>query len=410
MKTIITILTALILFSCQNKENKTTNDEHNHSEAIHSEENNNENTSNNDEHNEHSEDKGIHLSKQQFDAMNIQLGDLSKMKINDYIKATGTLGLPPDAYSNVSAKAEGTIKNIKKFVEGNFIKKNTLIAYVENISFIKLQQKYLETNAELQYLSQEVDRQQNLINNNAGVDKNLQKIQSEYNLKNASLKGLEKQLQFLGINTNSLTTENIQSKIPIYSPISGYITSIKMHNGLYIKPEMKLMEIVQDKHIHLELDVFEKDIAKIKEEQRISYTIPALGNKVYDGEVHIIGKEFNKENKTVRIHGHLLNEKPLFIKDLFVDAKIWLNNETVSALPEQAIITEGTMSYIFITEEKQNKDEIEFEKIQVNTGATNKGYTSVKLTEKIPKDHKIVVKGAYFVYAQSKSGELEHEH
>ena len=183
-----------------------------------------------------------------------------------------------------------------------------------------------------------------------------------------------------------------------------------MHNGKYISPETQLMEIVQDDHLHLELDVFEKDIAAIKEGQKISYSIPALGNNIYDGDVHIIGKEFNKQNKTVRIHGHLLNKKPRFIKDLFVDAKIWLNNETVSALPENAIITEGALSYIYVTKEKQSKKEVEFDKILINVGATNNGFTAIKLTEKIPKNHKVVIEGSYFVYAQSKSGEMKHEH
>jgi len=436
MKFTLTITLIILLFSCMENGKHENHDGHMHEDkhSLHSDHEPHDEEKHDDhkghDHekvNKHSEQKfqkesehlegtheehleGIHLSKQQFDAMDIRLGDISKMKINDYIKASGTLGLPPNAFSTVSAKAEGTIKNTKTYLEGSFIKKGSIVAYIENTSFIKLQQEYLETLAEINYLSQEVNRQQTLVNNNAGVGKTLQKIQSEYNIKNATLKGLEKQLQYLGIDAFMLSTENITSRIPIVSPISGYVTFINMHNGKYIYPETELMQIVQDNHLHLELDVFEKDIAVIKRDQKISYTIPALGNKIFEGEIHEIGKEFNTKNKTIRIHGHLLNDKPKFIKDLFVDAKIWLNNETVSALPENSIITEGELSYIFITKEKQDKKEVEFEKILVNVGASNKGYISIKLTEDIPKDYKIVIEGSYFIYAQSKSGEMKHEH
>ena len=170
------------------------------------------------------------------------------------------------------------------------------------------------------------------------------------------------------------------------------------------------MEIVDEKHLHLELDIFEKDIANIKEEQKISYTVPALGNTAYDGEVHVIGKEFNTQNKTVRIHGHLEKKRPKFIKDLFVEAKIWLNDQTVQALPEKAIIKDGASSYIYVANDQVESEELKFEQIMVLPGTTDEGFTSVKLIDKIPDGMKIVTKGAYYVYAQSKAGELAHEH
>ncbi len=179
---------------------------------------------------------------------------------------------------------------------------------------------------------------------------------------------------------------------------------------MYVTPEMELMEIVDEKHLHLELDIFEKDIANIKEEQPISYTVPALGNNIYEGEVHIIGKEFNTDNKTVRIHGHLENDRPKFIKDLFVEAKIWLNDQTVQALPEKAIIKDGASSYIYVANDQTDEDEIKFEAIRVVQGTTDNGFTSVKLIDAIPDEMKIVTGGAYYVFAQSKAGELEHEH
>ncbi len=179
---------------------------------------------------------------------------------------------------------------------------------------------------------------------------------------------------------------------------------------MYVTPEMELMEIVSENHLHLELDIFEKDIAEIKEEQRISYTVPALGNKVFGGDVHIIGKEFDRQNKTVRIHGHLDEDRPTFIKDLFVEAKIWLNDQTVQALPDEAIIKDGASSYIYVANDEIAGEEVAFEKVMVIPGTMDKGYTSVKLVNLIPEGMKIVTEGAFFVYAQSKAGELKHEH
>lgn len=359
---------------------------------------------------EEHEEGEIHLTQEQIETMNIQFGDFSQIKINDYVGATGTLGLPPNALTSVSAKAGGFIKNSNKYVEGSYVKKGVIMAYLESSAFIQYQREYLEVTAVLTFAQQELDRQKKLVKANAGVEKNVQRLRSEVDMKTATLKGLAKQMAYLGINVAALTPDNIVQRVPIYAPMAGYITSIKMHNGMYVTPEMELMEIVDEKHLHLELDIFEKDIANIKEEQPISYTVPALGNNIYEGEVHIIGKEFNTDNKTVRIHGHLENDRPKFIKDLFVEAKIWLNDQTVKALPEKAIIKDGASSYIYVANDQASEDEIKFEAIRVVQGTTDNGFTSVKLIDAIPDEMKIVTGGAYYVFAQSKAGELEHEH
>lgn len=413
---IFSVTLLFTFFACRH--NHADGDSHDHKTTQH-----NENNGQNHRElpNAHSEDDGhryeeeheegeIHLTKKQIETMNIKFGGFSNVKISDFVKATGTLDLPPNAYSSVSAKADGFIKGSKKYVEGSFIKQGVIIGYLENPEFIQQQQTYLEVQSELTFLNQELARQQKLVTANAGVEKKLQQLQSEVNSKTATLKGISKQLAYLGIETSRLTPDNITERITIISPMSGYITSVQMHNGMYVTPQMELMEIVDENHLHLELDVFEKDIADIKEGQPISYTVPAMGNKVFRAEVYIIGKEFNTENKTVRIHGHLEKERPKFIKELFVEAKIWLNDQTVQALPEKAVIKDGDFSYIYITDNLPDNNELKFEAIKVVAGKTDNGFTAIKTIDEIPPSMQIVTDGAYYVFAQSKAGELSHEH
>jgi len=386
--TIITILFVVVLSSCGHKH--TEGDGHNHGseETTHSVD---------DGHNhggEEHQEEGLHLSKAQAETIGLEFGSLSSIKVNDYVKATGSLGLPPNAYSSVSAKTNGIIRGTKKFVEGNYIKKGAVIAYLENADLIVTQQDYLEAQAQLHLKRLEVERQNTLVESNAGVTKNLQNAQAEVSVLEAKTQGLAKQLSFLGISTSNLSPSNIQQQIAIVAPMSGYISKINFHNGMYAQSSVSLMDIISSEHLHLELDVFEKDIANIKKGQKISYTVPALGQTIYYGTVDVIGKEFNSNSKTIRIHGHLDGTKPTFLKDLFINAKIYLNDVESSALPENAIINDGGNSFIYVANEKANDDEIEFEKIAVIAGATDNGFTAVKLIDTIPDGMQIVTIGA----------------
>lgn len=363
-----------------------------------------------EEHDHAHNPNGVQLSARQMKTVDLQFGDFTKIKVSDFVKATGTIGLPPIGVSSLSAKAAGIISGNKKFIEGSFIKKGEVIAYIENTDFIIKQQEYLESKALLRYKDLELKRQQELVKQKAGVAKNLQNAETEFAILEAKTMGLQKQLSYIGISTKNLTPKSIRSKIPLTAPMSGFITTISLHNGLFVQPEVPLMEIVSDEHLHLELDVFEKDISKIKIGQKISYYVPALGKTKYEGFVSIVGKEFNRENKTVRIHGHLSGNKPMFLKDLFINSKIWLNDEETLALPEEAIILDEGSYYIYIAKNNPEADKTEFTKVMVVPGATANGFTTVKIFQELPEGMEIVVKGAYFVYAQSKVGILEHDH
>lgn len=403
---VITLILLLgLLTSCTHQHSE--GDGHNHVtvESTHS---------HNDDHNqgeaEEGHQEGLFLSKDQAETIGLEFGDLSSIKVNDFVKATGTLGLPPNAHSSVSAKINGIINSTKKFVEGNYIKKGVVIATLENPDFIIIQQEYLEAQAQLDLKRSELERQKTLVQSNAGVTKNLQNAQAEVAVLEAKTQGLAKQLSFLGIATSSVSPNSIQQQIAIVAPASGYISNINFHNGMYAQSSVALMDIISPEHMHLELDVFEKDVANVKEGQKISYTLPALGQTIYYGTVEVIGKEFNSVSKTIRVHGHPEGTKPTFLKDLFINAKIYINDVESEALPERAIIKDGADSYIYAANPQVNDQGLEFEKIAVVTETTDNGFTAVRLIDSIPLGMQIVTKGAYYVYAQSKAGELEHEH
>jgi cobalt-zinc-cadmium efflux system membrane fusion protein len=359
---------------------------------------------------EHHHEEGLHLTPTQIATMGIGFGDFTEMKVNDYLSATGVLGLPPNALIAVSAPAAGFIHNVRDYVEGDYVKRGAVLGYLENPAFIAQQQRYLETAAELSYLQQELARQEALLAADAGILKAVQRLRSEVAAKTATLAGTKQQLQYIGIDVSELTPDNIRDRVNIYAPRGGYITTINLHDGRYVEPSTELMELIDKEHLHLELEVFERDIAKVEVGQRVSYRIPALGNQRFEAEVHVIGKDFNEENKTVLVHAHLKGEQPPFVRGRFAEARIWLDDETVQALPEEAIRREGEGSYIFVAPQVEEGNEVAFERIRVRAGTTEDGFTAVELIDPLPTGARIVTEGAYYVYAQSQASELEHSH
>ncbi|MFN6945891.1 MAG: hypothetical protein ACK4ND_13160 [Cytophagaceae bacterium] len=113
---------------------------------------------------------------------------------------------------------------------------------------------------------------------------------------------------------------------------------------------------------------------------------------------------------------------------MYVEGRIQVDkSEKVPVLPEEAIVTQGNLSFIFIKvdssiggheengeeeahEDTESVDHLTFKRIQVSTGVADMGFIEVKPLEKIPHDTAIVVKGAYYLHAQMNKGEEGEGH
>ena len=106
---VISLSVVLLFFACGH--NHEEGDGHNHDHGNETEQHSEEDVHGSKAHSEgdghghgeEHEEREIHLTKEQIETMSIKFGDFSNVKINDFIKATGTLDLPPNAYSSVSA-------------------------------------------------------------------------------------------------------------------------------------------------------------------------------------------------------------------------------------------------------------------------------------------------------------------
>lgn len=352
----------------------------------------------------------VHLTNQQIEAIGLQTGSFQEIKTGGFVKVNGVLDLPPDEYAAVTAPAPGYVKTTNgEFLIGSHVRRGTVLATLEHPDYIQMQQDYLEALARLEFQKLEVERQRTLNEAEAGALKKLQTAEAEYKVLTARREGLRQQLRYLGLSVDQIEQGKIMPTIALRAPITGFITALDIHRGKYVRPEEPLYEIVNNEHVHLELDVFEKDIARIEKGQRISFTVPSLGNEIFQGQVKLVGKSFNMENKTVRVHGHIEGKHPEFIRGLYLEAKIWTDAQTVSALPESAIVQEEGQHYIFVKMGMEN-GETTFKKVPVRTGITDGNMVAVTPLEPIAANAEVVVGGTFYLYASFNKGTHDHSH
>lgn len=366
------LLSAFMVFACGESKNKDENDEATVS------------TNRNTE---------IHLSKEQFDRNNMKLGQLSEQSFPSVVVTTGMIDVPPQNRAIISSFMGGYITSTPLLI-GDRIGKGQLLVTLENPEFVALQQNYLETAEQLTFLKAEYERQKTLMAEKISSQKNFLKAESEYKGTLARYKGLKKKLQMLNINIASVEAGNLTSEITLYAPIHGKVTNLYVSKGTYVSPADEIMEIINTDHIHLELSVFEKDILKIKKGQKIFFKIPEAGDISYEAEVHLVGTSIAKQNRTVKVHGHLHDdENHDFAVGMFVDAQIITNTNKALALPEEAVISMEESHFVLM--QTVNGGTYVFEQKEVEIGGSFNGFVEIINVGDFKTTDTFLVQGAF---------------
>ena len=406
--TIFFLLISLFLLNCG--KDKTSE----HSEEITTEETHEEAPSN-----------IASLTDEQIKAVGITLGKIENKDLETLVKANGNLRVPNDNKATVTSLYGGIIKTLRVQV-GDYVRKGEVIATISNPEFIQLQEQYLTINSRITYAEQEYRRQTELFNNDAGAKKNLQSASAELKTLRTQKASLQRQLQLMGISPGSVNNGNLRSGLSITAPISGTISSIAAQIGTYVDVSTPVAEILNNNAIHLDLQVFEKDLPKIQVGQNVTFRLTNNPETEYLANVYSIGDSFENESKTISVHCKVLGNKSGLIDGMNITGIVGLGKSSTPAVPNEAIAEADGKFYIFvktIQQPEQHDDEKEsaekgdhqhqnttnFEKVEIAKGSSEMGYTSITPVKALSSDAEIVVKGAFFVNATLSNGG-EHAH
>jgi cobalt-zinc-cadmium efflux system membrane fusion protein len=346
-----------------------------------------------------SSETSVSVTPEQFKSIGIELGNVGSRMLSGTVSVSGMLDVPPQNLVNITAPFGGFLRSTS-LLQGMKVLKGQSIAVIENPEYVRLQQDFLDAKSQVGFLESESQRQQELAKENVNSQKILQKSAADLNSMKAKYSGLRVKLVMLGIDPDRLSPASMRSTIELHSPLNGYVTHINSGVGSFVNPVDVIFQIVDTQHLHAELTAFERDIPKIKIGQLIRFT---LSNESVErtARVYLVGREISQD-RTVRIHGHIDKEDRDLIPGMYLKAIIETDGQTVSSLPEEAVVNYEDKSFIFVKEGDQNH----FSLVEVGTGLRENGFVEITLPSPLTSQNtSVVVKGAYKLLSKMKNGE-----
>ena len=380
----------------------------------------------------------VEITPVQFKAAQIVYGNFEIKNLSDVITANGYTKVPPQNQADVSVFVNGVLKTIA-VSEGQYVSAGQTIATFQSLEFNNIRLEKAKLMQELQaakvsagYLALEYERQKTLSDEEVNAKKTFQKVSADLQMEKKKIETIGSQIKILEENIR-VGGNAASATIAIKAPINGYITDIKAKIGSNVTPNTPLFSIINNAVMHVDILVYEKDLFKVAVGQDVRFVLTNQCNKEIMGKIFAIGKSFENESKAVAVHTTINNKDTRLISGMYVNALIDIGISEVNTLPQEAVVKADGKEYIFIaeeqaaekhgvektdspatakTKEEHTDDGIQFKRVEVKTGITQFGSVQVTPMIDLPKDARIVVKGAYYLQSamSNAAGGDDHGH
>lgn len=342
------------------------------------------------------------LSPEQMKLAGVEYTSFVQKNLAEDLRVNAQLVVHEEHTAQVTAFSDGIISDLRTTLNAT-VRKGQVLATVRKPDLLDMQQQFLENKDRMVFLQAEFDRYKSLKEADATASKNFQKADADLRAAKTTSQLLAAKLRQYQINPDKLTAANLSTQLVLTSPVNGIVTHIHSNVGAAVQPGTVVCEVTDMSQLHADLWVYEKDIMKVKNGQKVSLAFPSETSKTYPAVVYSMDKVLDPDKRAVRVHARFQGNpagQSNFVNGAFLEAKIATGSAGASnALPEAAVVREGADDFIYILE-KENAEGSFFKKIKAQKGGTADGFVAVTLAEALPEGAKIVWKGAYYVSAQ----------
>jgi membrane fusion protein (multidrug efflux system) len=143
----------------------------------------------------------------------------------------------------------------------------------------------------------------------------------------------------------------------IRAPFSGMVVERFVSAGEYVRPDSKVVTLVDVDSLRVELTVPEADVSQIKPGMQVELRTAANGRTVH-ARVRYVGPAVRKQTRDAVIEAVVDNAGHDLRPGMFVSAELALGQQTLPAVPESAVRAEGTLRHVFLVQGNRVEDRL----------------------------------------------------
>jgi cobalt-zinc-cadmium efflux system membrane fusion protein len=273
----------------------------------------------------------------------IQIDTVQYCNLSDELSLTGEVSFNENNVVKVFPRSSGQVLESHASL-GDKVSKGQVLAVIRSADVAGNYSDLSSTNADVTIAKRQMENAESLYKN--GINSEREYIEAKQNYEKA-LAARNKVQSVININGGGKTSAT--GTYTLTAPIDGYIVEKKITTGAFIRPDMgdNLFTISNLKNVWIYANVYESDIAKVKEGYDATVIPMAYPDKKYDAKIDKISQVLDPQSKSMRVRVTLENRDMLLKPDMF--AKVIVANKegtTATCIPTAAIVSQDGKNYV----------------------------------------------------------------
>lgn len=349
----------------------------------------------------------IVLSAVQSAALDIRTARPVERTMAGSVRLTGRVRSSPLSKARITSPIGAKVVDVL-VDEGAHVRKGQPLIALSDIAFFRMQEEYLTAQAEHALAAAELQRQRTLVEGNATAGRSLQQAEAQAKSTEARMRSLALQLRSLGVDVDALSPPTQLMRFILRSPVDGRVNGITVHLDERVEPTTVLMEVIDLHHFHVHLNVYERDLAALKEGVAFDFSVINLPGRRFRGRLFSIGRTFDADGRTIPVHAHVEEGSEHLVEGMAVSALIPTSSATMLAVPDAAVARSGNDAFVYVDAGAYGDGGRIFTEVPVTTGPSAEGYTAIVPLMALPEDAQVAVTGAFQLRSLRTGAEHDH--
>jgi Cu(I)/Ag(I) efflux system membrane fusion protein len=171
-------------------------------------------------------------------------------------------------------------------------------------------------------------------------------------------KGLQRasaeRLAALGISDNQIkalqASRKPQQRISFYAPQDGVVFSLSAREGMFVKPEMRIMSLGDLSSVWLLAEVFERQTNWVEVGQPTEASLSFIPGKIWEGKVEYIYPSLDPVTRTLKVRLRFDNPGEQLKPNMYANVKIYTGGKSnLIVIPLEALIRTGRQDHVIVS-------------------------------------------------------------
>ncbi len=311
---------------------------------------------------------------------------------------TGSITFDADRVSHVGSRADGRLVAVQADL-GTRVQRGQALALLESVEVGKIRAEEREAEALLQIAQENHAREQRLAEQGISSRKELLEAEAQLRRAEAALHSAEDRLEVLGASHD----HGAGGEFSLVAPFAGVVVARDASLGEMATPADTLFTVADLSEVWIELDIFERDLARVRRGQSVAVMVTAYPSDTFPGRIVYVGDLLDPAKRTVRARVEIPNAGGTLKPGMFATASIQVGGggPPLAVVPQDAVQTVEGRRVVFVPGDAPG----EFRVVPVELGQTIDGDRIVILSGIAPGD-RVVTAGAFALRSELSKGEI----